>query len=161
MVRKLALLVFVTVLGLSTINSASAQFIKIPKKPENLIPRKPEDVFPGLPKPIPPQWRLPNSSGETGSQLPVLDTQTPAKPLARIQFRYQGGEFLKGANGEWTENRKNGPNSEFRETKRTTDVVELYDSSRRLYVRLSATGATAWTGQNWAPWEGSNGYWSK
>jgi hypothetical protein len=57
---------------------------------------------------------------------------------------YEGGWFAKTKDGSWYElneqiYRKLGKPSQFREIRRTKEYIELFDESRKVAIRLSAT----------------------
>ena len=57
----------------------------------------------------------------------------------RRVWRYDvdgGGSFEKQRGDRWVQYRNSGTPIQYRETDRTRDYVELYDSRRRMYVRL-------------------------
>ena len=63
------------------------------------------------------------------------------KADARVFWVYEGGWFAKSKDGSWyelneTTHRTLGKPGRFGEAKRTKDFIDLYDESRRLYVRL-------------------------
>jgi WD40 repeat protein len=55
----------------------------------------------------------------------------------RTSWRYDKGSFEKTADGGWVEKAADGT-YQFQEKERTDEYVELYDSSRKITVRLSA-----------------------
>jgi hypothetical protein len=142
------ILLAAAVVTLGSAGTASAQ-LYIPKKPQDVIPKKPQDVIPQLP-------RIPG----TGESTPTVITDpNPIKPLARVEFRTDGSDFVKSLNGRWTEFRQNGPKSLFREAARTDAYVELYDAARNMSVRLYSDRGVWWDNGKWVMWPGSNGSW--
>ncbi len=63
------------------------------------------------------------------------------KPDTRTYWVYEGGWFAKSDDGSWyelneTTFRKLGKPVKFGEAKRSKDFIDLYDDSRKIYVRL-------------------------
>ena len=63
------------------------------------------------------------------------------KADTRVLWVYEGGWFARSKDGSWyglneTTFRNLGKPAKFGEAKRTKGYIDLYDNSRRLYVRL-------------------------
>ncbi len=63
------------------------------------------------------------------------------KEDTRTLWVYEGGWFAKAKDGSWSEFnetafRKLGKPAKFGEAKRTKEFIDLYDDTRRVYVRL-------------------------
>ncbi len=68
------------------------------------------------------------------------------KADTRVFWAYEGGWFAKSKDGSWYELneatfRNLGKPIKFGEAKRTTDFIDLYDDTNRVYVRLFKTHA--------------------
>jgi hypothetical protein len=85
----------------------------------------------------------------------------PGAGFDRRLFAYTAGEFHKLDGNRWVERRYAGPDSQFVETGRTPEFVELYDHARDLFVRLRNDHGE-WLRRDinmWVPWPGSAGRW--
>lgn len=67
--------------------------------------------------------------------------QPPPNSPSRTLWKYDGGSFRDEGNGNWVERNTNAT-WRFKETQRTAEYVDLYDSSRGYSVRLR--GDTNW-----------------
>ena len=96
-----------------------------------------------------------------GSLIRPLPT-TRQETTRRNQFVTQSGStFSRSGSRQWVETRRGGPSSRFSEISSNSRTVELYDSSRKMYVRLSSHRAQWRSGANatWRTWPGSTGSW--
>lgn len=88
----------------------------------------------------------------------------PVKIPRRNEFVTSGGSrFRNRGGGTWIETRSNGPSSTFRQVSGNGEFIELYDSQRRMYVRLYDRYAV-WapqSKQSWSRWPGSDGNWAR
>lgn len=81
------------------------------------------------------------------------------EPAERTYWVYEGGWFAKSKDGSWYELneltlRKLGKPVQFKEVKRTKEVIELYDADRKVAVRLYAeTSEVRASEKEDAPWE--------
>ena len=107
--------------------------------------------------------RVLRASGATALAAALLAVAIPAgpPPTDRSEFGYEGGRFVQVADRIWVERRDDGPSSEFEETDRCAEYVQIYDAHRRLTVRLFADHAAAYSpeGASWIGWPGSDGGW--
>jgi hypothetical protein len=99
-------------------------------------PCKAQGIFKGTPldnTPLDPDtYRIPSPPPAQDSY--ITDPQTPP-PNARQHWAYQGGRFDAVGGGRWVE-RNSGGTSNFRETQRNGEWVELYDASRGYTLHL-------------------------
>lgn len=107
-------------------------------------------------------WRSSQQATENGS-LWRCTAASPSVPRFAVSksFQYSNGVFSRQESG-WVEQRTNGPMSYFQEVRRTPSFVELFDESRRMWVRLLIDQAL-WTRNYpngpWTRWPGSTGVW--
>src|SRR5262249_55066408 len=71
--------------------------------------------------------------------LLVLLSARGAFAEEHTSWRYDKGSFEKTKDGSWVEKAADGT-YQFQEKERTDEYVELYDSTRKITVRLSANG---------------------
>jgi hypothetical protein len=93
---------------------------------------------------------------------PAVTHEPAAQPEVGIgEFHCAKGKFVQLGNGRWEELRDNGPSSYFKEKKRNSQFIELYDTDRDMRVRLYETeGKWFNTATNsWVKWPGSEGHW--
>jgi hypothetical protein len=77
--------------------------------------------------------------GQWGKEdAPAPASTATGKAEDRDYWRYADGYFEKVKEDNWVEETKDGKKFEFKERKRTDEVVELYDRSRKLGVNLYA-----------------------
>ncbi|MFO0954126.1 MAG: hypothetical protein U0835_23820 [Isosphaeraceae bacterium] len=85
----------------------------------------------------------------------------PSPKQGRSVFVYTAGEFHRVKGRVWVDRRHEGPDSNFIETARTPEFVEMYDRDRDLLIRLLHDHGE-WLcreQQQWVPWPGSEGRW--
>lgn len=101
-------------------------------------------------------------SAYAAAQRHAQEERDSLQSPTRSRFRYSTWSLIDRGGGNWIELRDNGPSSIFVETYRSSSLIELYDSSRSLRVRLYSDRALGNHGSNgsWVPWPGSNGAWS-
>lgn len=93
---------------------------------------------------------------------PAVTYEPAPQPEVGIgEFHCANGKFVQLGNGRWEELRDNGPTSQFKEKKRNSHFIELYDADRDMRVRLYETEGK-WFNKatnSWVKWPGSEGHW--
>lgn len=107
------------------------------------------------------QWR---SQIERLGQKGGASGNSSGSAVKRTEFVTNGGSrFVKGSGADWTEYRRNGPTSRFRQVANSEAGVQLYDANRKMYVLLAANRGL-WrqnSSEQWRPWPTSEGRWVK
>lgn len=102
-----------------------------------------------------------SKTSDAENPVPKKST-TPIVEDQRRVFETKGASsFTQMAGKRWLELRTGGSPSEFIETERTAEYVELHDGGRDLKVRILNRMAAAFNKETkgWVPWPGSEGRW--